>query len=194
MDNTLRHILTGIRYTIVSVIFFGLIYPLVMTGLAQAIFPYQANGSMITVNGKTVGSEIIGQLWTKPQYFQGRPSAAGSKGYDPTSTGGTNLGPTSKKLLDSTAATVKALIAANPDAKGPVPADLVSSSASGIDPEISPEGAYFQIARVAKARRMSQDAVRAIVDAHTRGRDLGFLGEPRVNVLDLNLALDAAHS
>ena len=194
MDNTLRHILTGIRYTAVSVIFFGLIYPLVMTGLAQAIFPYQANGSMITVNGKTVGSEIIGQLWTKPQYFQGRPSAAGSKGYDPTSTGGTNLGPTSKKLLDSTAATVKALIAANPDAKGPVPADLVSSSASGIDPEISPEGAYFQIARVAKARRMSQDAVRAIVDAHTRGRDLGFLGEPRVNVLDLNLALDAAHS
>jgi K+-transporting ATPase ATPase C chain len=194
MDNTLRHILTGARYTVVSVIVFGLIYPLVMTGLAQAIFPFQANGSMITVNGKTVGSAIIGQLWTKPQYFQGRPSAAGSKGYDPTSTGGTNFGPTSKKLLDSTAATVKALIAANPDAKGPVPADLVSSSASGIDPDISPEGAYFQIARVAKARHLSDDSVRAIVDAHTRGRDLGFLGEPRVNVLEVNLALDAAHS
>jgi K+-transporting ATPase ATPase C chain len=194
MDNTLRHILTGFRYTVVSVIFFGFLYPLVMTGLAQAIFPYQANGSMITVNGKTVGSAIIGELWTKPQYFQGRPSAAGSKGYDPTSTGGTNFGPTSKKLLDSTAAAVKAVIAANPEAKGPVPADLVSSSASGIDPDISPEGAYFQIARVAKARHMSEDAVRSIVDAHTRGRDLGFLGEPRVNVLEVNLALDAAHS
>lgn len=193
MESTLRHILTGIRYTVVSVVFFGLLYPLVMTGLSQAIFPYQANGSMITVNGKTVGSEIIGQLWTKPQYFQGRPSAAG-KGYDPTSTGGTNFGPTSKKLLDTTAATVKAVIAENPDAKGPVPADLVSSSASGIDPEISPEGAYFQVARVAKARHLSEDAVRTIVDAHIRGRDLGFLGEPRVNVLDLNLALDAAHS
>jgi K+-transporting ATPase ATPase C chain len=193
MDNTLRHIITGVRYTIVSVVFFGLIYPFLMTGLSQLIFPYQANGSMIIVGGKTVGSEIIGQLWAKPQYFHGRPSAAG-KGYDPTSTGGTNYGPTSQKLLASTAAAVKEVIKENPDAIGPVPADLVSSSASGIDPEISPAGAYFQVARVAKARHLSQDTVRALVDKYTHGRDLGFLGEPRVNVLDLNLALDAAHS
>ncbi|HEY0799148.1 MAG TPA: potassium-transporting ATPase subunit KdpC [Candidatus Baltobacteraceae bacterium] len=194
MDNSLRHLVVGIRYTVVSVIFFGLIYPFAMTGLSQLIFPYQANGSIVEVNGKTVGSAIIGQLWTKPQYFHGRLSAAGSKGYDPTSTGGTNLGPTSKKLLDGTAAAIKEVIKENPDATGPVPADLVSSSASGIDPDISPEGAYFQIARVARARHLSQDAVRALVDAHLRGRDLGFLGEPRVNVLDLNLALDAARS
>jgi len=191
MDNTLRHLLTGFRYTIVSVVFFGLLYPFVMTGLAQLIFPYQANGSMIAVNGKTVGSEIIGQLWTKPQYFHGRLSAAGAKGYDPTSTGGTNYGPTSAKLLANTAAAVKEVIKENPDATGPVPADLVSSSASGIDPEISPAAAYFQVARVAKARHLSRDTVRALVDKYTRGRDLGFLGEPRVNVLELNLALDA---
>jgi K+-transporting ATPase ATPase C chain len=163
-----------------------------MTGLGMLIFPHQANGSLITVNGKVVGSEIIGQLWTKPQYFQGRPSAAGKNGYDPTSTGGTNLAPTSKKLIDATKATIAALKKANPDAVGEPPMDLVTSSASGIDPDISPESAAWQIPRVAKARHMTVDAVKAIVDAHTAGRMLGILGEPHVNVLQLNLALDGA--
>jgi len=176
------------------VILLGLIYPVVMTGLGMLIFPHQANGSLVTVNGKVVGSEIIGQLWTKPQYFQGRPSAAGKNGYDPTSTGGTNLAPTSKKLMDATKATIAALKKANPDAVGEPPMDLVTSSASGIDPDISPEGAAWQIPRVAKARHMTVDAVKAILDAHTAGRMLGILGEPHVNVLELNLALDGAKS
>jgi K+-transporting ATPase ATPase C chain len=145
------------------------------------------------VDGKPVGSSIIGQLWTKPQYFQGRPSAAG-KGYDPTSTSGTNLGPTSKKLIDATRATIDALKKANPDAAVPIPMDLVTSSASGIDPDISPEAAYYQAPRVAKARNMSLGAVNALVQKYVHGRDLGFLGEPHVNVLELNLALDAAKS
>jgi|SRR5579883_37396 len=185
----MRHFGTSLRVTIVSVILLGLIYPLAMTGLAQALFPRQANGSLVTVNGKIVGSSIIGQLWTKPQYFQGRPSAAG-KGYDPTATGGTNYGPTSKKLIDSTKATIAALEKQNPGASGPPPMDLVTSSASGIDPDISPEGAYWQAPRVAKARGMSVAAVNAIVAQHVQGRTLGFLGEPHVNVLALNLALD----
>ncbi len=185
----MRHFGTSLRVTIVSVILLGLIYPLAMTGLAQALFPRQANGSLVTVNGKIVGSSIIGQLWTKPQYFQGRPSAAG-KGYDPTATGGTNYGPTSKKLIDSTKATIAALEKQNPGASGPPPMDLVTSSASGIDPDISPEGAYWQAPRVAKARGMSVAAVNAIVAQHVQGRTLGFLGDPHVNVLALNLALD----
>ena len=191
-DSTVSHLLTSVLYTVVTVILLGLIYPVVMTGLGMLIFPHQANGSLITVNGKVVGSEIIGQLWTKPQYFQGRPSAAGKNGYDPTSTGGTNLAPTSKKLIDATKATIAALKKANPDAVGEPPMDLVTSSASGIDPDISPESAAWQIPRVAKARHMTVDAVKAIVDAHTAGRMLGILGEPHVNVLQLNLALDAA--
>jgi K+-transporting ATPase ATPase C chain len=175
--------------TIVSVVLLGLIYPLVMTGIAQVLFPKQANGSLVVVNRKVVGSWIVGQLWTKPQYFQGRPSAAG-KGYDPTSTGGTNLGPTSAKLIKSTAQTIAALEKTNPDASGPPPIDLVTSSGSGIDPDISPEAAYWEAPRVAKARHASLDSVRALIAAHVRGRELGFLGEPRVNVLELNLALD----
>ena len=135
------HLLTSVLYTIVTVILLGLIYPVVMTGLGMLIFPNQANGSLVTVNGKVVGSEIIGQLWTKPQYFQGRPSAAGKNGYDPTDTGATNFGATSKKLIDATKATIAALKKANPDAAGDPPMDLVTSSASGIDPDISPEGA-----------------------------------------------------
>jgi K+-transporting ATPase ATPase C chain len=191
-DSTVSHLLTSVLYTVVTVILLGLIYPVVMTGLGMLIFPHQANGSLITVNGKVVGSEIIGQLWTKPQYFQGRPSAAGKNGYDPTGTGGTNLAPTSKKLIDATKATIAALKKANPDAVGEPPMDLVTSSASGIDPDISPESAAWQIPRVAKARHMTVDAVKAIVDAHTAGRMLGILGEPHVNVLQLNLALDGA--
>jgi len=141
------------------------------------------------VNGKVVGSRIIGQLWTKPQYFQGRPSAAG-KGYDPTATGGTNLGPTSAKLIKSTKATIAALEKTNADASGPPPIDLVTSSASGIDPDITPEAAYWEAPRVAKARHLSLDSVRASIASHVQGRQFGFLGEPHVNVLELNLALD----
>lgn len=175
--------------TIVSIVLLGLIYPLAMTGIAQALFPHQANGSLVSVNGQIVGSEIIGQLWTKPQYFQGRPSAAG-KGYDPTQTGGTNLGPTSKKLIDATRATIAALEKQNLDASGPPPMDLVTSSASGIDPDISPEAAYWEAPRVAKARGMTLAAVNALIATHVEGRTFGFLGEPHVNVLKLNLALD----
>ena len=185
----IKHLGTALRVTIVSIVLFGLIYPLAMTALAQAMFPKQAGGSIVTVNGKAVGSWIVGQLWTKPEYFAGRPSAAG-KGYDPTATGGTNFGPTSKKLMDSTKATIAQLRKANPDAGGPPPIDLVTSSASGIDPDISPEAAYWEAPRVAKARHMSLPAVVALIGRHEQGRTFGFLGEPRVNVLELNLALD----
>jgi potassium-transporting ATPase KdpC subunit len=190
-DNTLAHLVPAILFTIVSVIIFGLIYPYVMTLVSQLLFQNQANGSMLYRNGQPIGSAIIGQLWTKPQYFHGRPSAAG-KGYDPTSTGATNYGPTSKKLIDSTKATIAALQRENPDATVPIPMDLVTSSGSGIDPDISPQGAIYQAPRIAKARNMSTPAVLAIVAKHVRGRTLGFLGEPRVNVLELNMALDAA--
>ena len=189
-EGLLRGLVTGVLYTLISVALLGLVYPLVMTLLAGALFPRQANGSIVTANGAPVASSIVGQLWSKPQYFHGRPSAAGKNGYDPTATSGTNLGPTSKKLIDATAAAVAALQKENPDAKGPVPADLVTSSASGIDPDISPEGAYFQVERVAKARGVSPQRVRRLVDAHVQARLLGFLGEPHVNVLEINLALD----
>ena len=188
-DATTRHIGAAVMYTIVSVILLGIVYPLVMTGISELIFPVQASGSIVYRNGAAVGSDIIGQLWTKPQYFHGRPSAAGS-GYDPTATSGTNLGPTSKKLIDATAATIKALKKDNPEAAEPVPMDLVTSSGSGIDPDISPEAAYYQAPRVAKARNMTVDAVRVVIAAHIMPRQLGFLGEPRVNVMQLNLAMD----
>jgi K+-transporting ATPase ATPase C chain len=190
-DGMLRHLGTAAIYTVVTVLLLGIVYPLAMTGIAQLLFPHQANGSILVVDGKPIGSRIIGQLWTKPQYFQGRPSAAG-KGYDPTSTGGTNLAPTSKKLIDATRAAIAALKKQNPDATGPVPMDLVTSSASGIDPDISPAGAYYQVPRVAKARGVPVATVAALVAAQVRNRQLGFLGEPRVNVLELNLALAAA--
>lgn len=189
-DSTLRHLGTSLIFTIVTVVALGIIYPFVMTGISMLIFPYQANGSMVYVNGKPIGSAIIGQLWTKPQYFHGRPSAAGKNGYDPTSTGGTNYGPTNKKLIDSTKATIAALKKENPDATVPLPMDLVTSSASGIDPDISPEAAIYQAPRVAKARSMAVDKVLALISQHTQGRMLGFLGEPHVNVLELNRALD----
>jgi len=189
-DNTLRHLGTSVIYTVVTVVIFGLIYPFVFTLIAQVLFPWQANGSLVYVNGKPVGSAIIGQLWTKPQYFHGRPSAAG-KGYDPTNTGGTNLGPTSKKLIDATKATIAALAKENPDATVPVPMDLVTSSASGIDPDISPQAAYYQAPRVAKARNVPVAQVNALIARTIRPRMLGFLGEPRINVLQLNLALDS---
>ncbi len=190
-DNTLRHLGIACTFTIVTVVLLGLVYPFVMTLLAQLLFPAQANGAIVYRNGQAVGSDIVGQLWSKPQYFHGRPSAAGS-GYDPTATSGTSLGPTSKKLMDATKAAVVALEKENPDATGPVPMDLVTSSASGIDPDISPAAAYYQAPRVAKARHMGLSTVVAIVDDRVQPRELGFLGEPRVNVLQLNLALDAA--
>jgi len=191
-DNTLKHIGTSVLFTIVTVIAFGLIYPIVFTGIAQVLFPWQANGELVMRDGKPVGSAIIGQLWTKPQYFQGRPSAAG-KGYDPTQTGGTNLGPTSKKLIDATKATIAALKKANPDATIPIPMDLVTSSASGVDPDISPAGAYYQAPRVAKARGLPVATVNALIAKVIQPRTFGFLGDPRVNVLQLNLALDNLH-
>jgi potassium-transporting ATPase KdpC subunit len=185
----IKHLGTSVRVTIVSIVLLGIVYPLAMTGIAQALFPRQANGSLVTVNGRVVGSSIIGQLWTKPQYFHGRPSAAG-KGYDPTQTGGTNYGPTSRKLIASTKAAIAQLEKENPGASGPPPIDLVTSSGSGIDPDISPEAAYWQAPRVAKARNMSLATVNASIAQHIEGRTFGFLGEPRVNVLELNLALD----
>jgi K+-transporting ATPase ATPase C chain len=186
----IKHLGISLRVTIFSIVLLGVAYPLAMTALAEALFPKQANGSLVTVNGRVVGSSIIGQLWTKPQYFHGRPSAAG-KGYDPTATGGTNLGPSSKKLIDSTRATIAALEKENPEAKGPPPIDLVTSSGSGIDPDVTPEGAYWQAPRVAKARHLNVDEITTLIAEHVRGRTFGILGEPRVNVLELNLALDA---
>jgi potassium-transporting ATPase KdpC subunit len=189
-ENTLRHIVTSVLYTIVTVIALGIVYPVVIWGISLVLFPHQAGGSLIVQNGTVIGSELVGQNFSKPGYFHPRLSAAG-KGYDPTSTGGTNYGPTSKKLIDGTKSAIAALRKENPDATGPVPADLVTSSASGIDPDISPAAALYQVPRVAKARGLTQDAVRAIVAAHVMHRQLGILGEPRVNVLDLNRALDA---
>jgi potassium-transporting ATPase KdpC subunit len=189
-DGVLHHLGTSVLFTLVSVVLLGLVYPALITLLAQLLFSHQANGSLVTVNGNVIGSDIIGQLFTKPQYFHGRPSAAGKNGYDPTATGGTNLGPTSKKLIDATRDAIAALRKENPSATGPIPMDLVTSSGSGIDPDISPAGAYYQAPRVAAARRLSVDRVRAIVAAQVHPRELGFLGEPRVNVLELNLALD----
>jgi potassium-transporting ATPase KdpC subunit len=188
--NVMRNIVTAALMTVVTTVLLGIVYPLAITGIAQVIFPDKADGQLIEQNGKVVGSRIIGQGFSSPGYFRSRPSAAGS-GYDAASSAGTQLGPTNKKLVDNVKANVEA--ARKENATAPVPIDLVTTSASGLDPHLSPAAADFQVSRVARERGMSEADVRALVASHTEGRQLGFLGEPRVNVLELNLALDAAH-
>ena len=183
-----KNLITAVLMTITTTILLGIIYPLVVTVIAQAIFPKQANGQLIQKDGKTVGSRIIGQGFSGAKYFHSRPSAAGN-GYDAANSNGSQLGPTNQKLIDRVKSDVAAARADSPGT--PVPIDLVTTSASGIDPHITPAAAEFQLARVAKERGMSVDRVRALVAEHTEGRQLGFLGEPGVNVLELNLALDA---
>jgi K+-transporting ATPase ATPase C chain len=185
-----KQILIALRTTLVFTLITGAAYPLIVTGLAKGLFRHQADGSLIQANGRTVGSAWIGQRFSKPGYFHGRPSAAGNDGYDGLSSGGSNLGPTNQKLADRTAEDVKKFRAENPDFAGPVPADAVTASGSGLDPHVSPETAEAQVARVAAARGGNVEAIRKLVAANTEGRQWGFLGEPRVNVLQLNLALD----
>ena len=183
-------ILPGLRINIFLTLLLGVAYPLAVTGICQAIFPHQANGSLITSGGKAIGSELIGQNFAKPEYFQPRPSAAGNDGYDATSSSPSNYGPTNQKLYDRVKTSVEKFRKDNPDYHGPIPADLLTASASGLDPDISPDSAAAQFARVAKARRISEDQLSQLVAQYTQQPELGFLGEPRVNVLKLNLALD----
>jgi K+-transporting ATPase ATPase C chain len=178
------------RVTLFMTVLTGLIYPGIVTGLCQLLFPHRANGSMVTVDGKTVGSALIGQNFTKPEYFHPRPSAAGNDGYDATASNGSNLGPTNQKLIDRVKAGVDRFRKENPDYTGPLPADLLTTSGSGLDPDLSPASALAQASRVAKARGVSLEQVQQLISARTEGRQLGFLGEPRVNVLALNLELD----
>jgi len=187
-----KHLRPAVVLTLLLCAITGLVYPGVVTGLAQLLFPRQANGSLIRLNGNVVGSELIGQSFSAPFYFHSRPSAAGS-GYDATASGGTNKGPTDRKLADTLIAqAVDSLVSNDGAKKGQIPSDLVTSSASGLDPHISPASAALQVARVARERSADPQAVQALVDRHTEGRQFGFLGDPRVNVLLLNIALDSA--
>ena len=180
---------TSIRFTILTAIVLGLAYPLFITGVAQLVFPHQANGSLILKNGQVIGSELIAQSFTADKYFHPRPSAAGN-GYDATASGGTNLAQSNAKLAQRIQADIDKLQAAN-NGK-PVPIDMVTTSGSGLDPDITPDNADYQAPRIAASRGMTEDAVRKLIAANTKGRDLGLFGEPRVNVLELNLALDQA--
>lgn len=185
----LKNLATAILMTIVTTLLLGLAYPLIVTGLAQVIFPDKANGQLIrNADGAVIGSRLLGQPFSSPGYFHSRPSAAGANGYDASGSSGPNLGPTNPKLIDRVKADVGKLQAENPGK--PVPIDLVTTSASGLDPHISPAAAEFQVPRVSRERGMSEDEVKNIVRVHTEGRQFGFLGEPRVNVLELNLDLD----
>jgi K+-transporting ATPase ATPase C chain len=186
----LKQIGPAFRITLLFTILTGIIYPGVVTGLCQLMFRDKANGSLVSVNGQVVGSSLIGQNFAKPEYFQPRPSAAGNDGYDPTASGGSNYGPTNQKLIDRVKASVDKFRKENPDYSEPIPADLVTASASGLDPHLSPASAYAEAPRIAKARGVDVEAIREIIVSNTEGRQLGFLGEPRVGVLALNLALD----
>jgi potassium-transporting ATPase KdpC subunit len=189
MRSFLRHVLLpAVMLLLVLTLITGAAYPAVVTAIAQLAFPHQANGSMLVVNGQAVGSSLIGQAFSDPRYFSGRPSAAGEGGYDASGSAGTNLGPTSQQLIANVTAAVDAARQANGD--GPVPVDLVTASASGLDPDISPAAAEFQVARVASARGIAPDVVRAAVARHTERPLLGFIGQARVHVLELNLDLD----
>jgi K+-transporting ATPase ATPase C chain len=184
-----RNLITAILYTVVTTVIFGLVYPFVVTGIAQVLFKDKANGQLIQQNGQLVGSRIIGQPFTAAGYFHSRPSMAGN-GYDAANSSGSNYAPTNKKLIDRVAGDVTALQLDHPNTD--IPIDLVTTSGSGLDPDITPAAAEFQVTRIAHERSLSEDAVRRLIAQHTLGRQLGFLGEPRVNVLELNLDLDQA--
>ena len=188
-----KELKSAVLVFIVLSVITGLLYPFVITGIAQAVFPRQANGSLIEQNGKAVGSALIGQPFSAPKYFWSRPSATSPYPYNASSSSGSNQGPLNPALTDAVAARVKALHDADPDNKAPIPADLVTTSGSGLDPHISPAAAEYQLARVARLRNISPDVARKLVAQHTEGRQFGILGEPAVNVLELNLALDALH-
>jgi K+-transporting ATPase ATPase C chain len=185
-----KDLVVAMRMTVATLVLTGIAYPLLVTGVAQIVFPWRANGSVVSANGRVVGSELIGQGFKSPAYFQSRPSAAGTDGYDAANSAGSNLGPTSQKLRDRVAADVARLRAENPQAPSEVPVELVTASASGFDPHLSPAAAQWQVARVATARGVPEGDVQALVDARTEPRTLGLLGEPRVSVLLLNLDLD----
>jgi K+-transporting ATPase ATPase C chain len=185
--HVMRNLVAAALMTIATTVLLGVVYPLVITVVAHALFADKANGQLIEKNGRLIGSRIIGQAFSSPEYFHGRPSAAGG-GYDAANSGGTNLGPTNRKLIDSVKAAVEAARKEHPDAA--VPIDLVTASASGLDPHVSPAAAFFQVSRVARERRIAEADIRRLVETHIEPRQLGFLGEPRVNVLLLNLALD----
>ena len=186
-----KNLITAVLMTVATTVLLGIIYPLVVTGIARVAFPDKANGQLIQRDGKVVGSRIIGQPFTGPGYFHSRPSAAGTNGYDAANSGGTNLGPTNKALIDRIKQSADSLQAENPGK--PVPVDLVTTSASGLDPEITPAAADFQVLRVARERGITEDQLHRLVTKHTAGRQAGFMGEARVNVLELNLELDAVH-